>query len=97
MPLPRAATAAPTVRVDRKRTPRRLAHGQAGSAVSGPTTTAIDSTSLGGRPCLRLVKHALLIYLGQVAREQENTCREPSIGTYIGGIACHTYMLWVEP
>jgi len=46
---------------------------------------------------LRLVKQAQLIYLGQVAREQENTCREPSIGTYIGGIACHTYMLWVEP
>ena len=44
---------------------------------------------------MRLVKQAQLIYLGQVAREQENTCREPSIGTYIGGIACHTYMLWV--
>src|SRR5215472_14907113 len=65
--------------------PQAPAYGPAGSAASGPTTTAIDSTSLGGRPCLLLVKHALLIYLGQAAREQENTSSEPGIGTYIGG------------
>src|SRR5215469_15257226 len=82
----RAATAAPTGRVDTKRTPGAWPMARRDPPRADQRQTAIDSTSLGGRPCLRLVKHALLIYLGRVAREQENaTCREPSIGTSIGG------------
>ena len=96
MPLPRTATAAPTVWVDTKRT--LGAWPWPGGIRRERTNDNRDRFYLTRRgPCLRLVKQALLIYLGQVAREQENTCCEPSIGTYSGGIASHTYMLWVEP
>src|SRR5215469_2413339 len=78
--------------------PQAPAYGQAGSAASGPTTTAIDSTSLGGRPCLRLVKHALLIYLG-LGRSRTGKYLSRAKHRYIHrrGSPATPNMLWVEP